>query len=165
MVLAVLALQLTVAGLLAVRQRERIEAPFSAVVIAAPAVIVGALVFEATPAVTAWPVPATVLFCLGAALAGIALLSLGRSFAVLPGVREVVARGPYRVCRHPAYLGEFVMVAACGFVGSMAAISLMVLTAAFLYVRIRVEERVLTADPAYTAYARAVPWRMLPGVW
>ena len=44
---------------------------------------------------------------LGCAWMLVAALALGRCFGVLPEARGLVTHGPYRLVRHPLYLGEF----------------------------------------------------------
>jgi protein-S-isoprenylcysteine O-methyltransferase Ste14 len=90
---------------------------------------------------------------------------LGRSFAIFPASRAIVVRGPYRLIRHPAYAGEGVMVAACALAGSWWTSALIPIAVAVLVVRIQREELILGADPAYQQYAKAVRWRLLPGIW
>jgi protein-S-isoprenylcysteine O-methyltransferase Ste14 len=96
------------------------------------------------------------------------VLALGRCFGVLPEARGLVRRGPYRVVRHPVYLGE--LGAAAGLVAGAPAprnlIAMVALVAAQL-VRMRLEERALErAFPEYAAYAartpRLLPWRPRP---
>ncbi len=77
----------------------------------------------------------------------------------------LVARGPYRLVRHPAYGGELAMIVACALAGSGWATVLIPAAAATLVLRIRVEESALGASAEYRDYAKAVRWRMLPGVW
>jgi protein-S-isoprenylcysteine O-methyltransferase Ste14 len=93
------------------------------------------------------------------------VLALGRCFGMLPEARGLVTRGPYRVVRHPVYLGE--LGAAAGLVAGAPAprnvIAMAALVAAQL-TRMRLEERALErAFPEYTAYAARtpglVPWR------
>ncbi|HEU4942388.1 MAG TPA: methyltransferase, partial [Gaiellaceae bacterium] len=40
----------------------------------------------------------------------VSFLALGRCFGLLPEARGLVTRGPYRLVRHPVYLGEFAAV-------------------------------------------------------
>jgi protein-S-isoprenylcysteine O-methyltransferase Ste14 len=87
------------------------------------------------------------------------VLTLGRCFGILPEARGLVTHGPYRLVRHPVYLGEL------GAVGGLliaaptwwnAALALLFFLAQL--VRMRLEERELTAQfPAYEAYARRTP--------
>jgi len=105
------------------------------------------------------------VFAAGAALTGWSLAALGRSFAILPAHRPVVTRGPYRLVRHPVYAGELVMwCAACATVGWLPGLALACAGVAALGIRIHAEERELRVDPAYVAYARRVPDRLLPGL-
>jgi hypothetical protein len=49
---------------------------------------------------------ADLLLLCGNSFALASVAALGRCFGVLPDVRGLVMRGPYRVVRHPLYLGE-----------------------------------------------------------
>jgi protein-S-isoprenylcysteine O-methyltransferase Ste14 len=96
----------------------------------------------------------------------VALLSLGRCFGVLPEARGLVTRGPYRLVRHPVYLGELaacygLMLAAPAVRNAFCAL---VFTAAQA-IRMRLEERALGERfPEYATYADATP-RLLPRLW
>jgi protein-S-isoprenylcysteine O-methyltransferase Ste14 len=100
---------------------------------------------------------------LGCAWMLVAALALGRCFGVLPEVRGLVTHGPYRLVRHPLYLGEF------GAMGGLliASPSPRNLAAGAIFVvaqatRMRFEERALTNEfPEYAAYALATP-RVIP---
>ena len=91
------------------------------------------------------------------------VLALGTCFGVLPEARGLVTRGPYRLVRHPVYLGE--LGACAGLV--LGAPSAWNLTAAAVLlgaqlVRMRLEERALEAEfPEYAAYAAHTP-RLIP---
>ena len=95
-----------------------------------------------------------------------AKLSLGRAFDLLPAQRDTVARGAYRLVRHPIYLGY--LVTHCGFLAAHASLRNGTVYAG-LYclqiVRIRREERCLAVDPAYARYRAQVRWRLLPGLY
>ncbi|MGH2920997.1 MAG: methyltransferase, partial [Gaiellaceae bacterium] len=93
----------------------------------------------------------------------VSALALGRCFGLLPEVRGLVTRGPYRIVRHPVYLGEF--GACAGLVLASPSHWNLGVAAAFVAAqatRIRLEERALLAEiPEYADYAAQTP-RLLP---
>lgn len=93
----------------------------------------------------------------------VSVLYLGHCFGVLPEARGLVIRGPYRIVRHPVYLGE---IGACAGLALAAPSAFNAVVLAVLIfaqaVRMRLEERALTrAFPDYAAYAAHTP-RLLP---
>jgi len=92
-----------------------------------------------------------------------AVVVLGRCFGVLPEARGLVTRGPYRVVRHPVYLGE---LAACAGLVLAAPTAWNLLVAAVFVgaqaVRMRLEENELGVQfPEYARYAAETP-RLFP---
>jgi len=96
---------------------------------------------------TWWPVPLA-LFLLAQPLRYWAILSLGENWnvriLVVPG-RKLVRRGPYRYFPHPNYVAVVMEVFAFPLIFGawISALVFTVLNAAFLYVRIREEQRAL----------------------
>lgn len=95
-----------------------------------------------------------------------AKLALGRSFGLIPANRGLVRGGPYRLVRHPMYLGY---LALHGFwlLAQFSArnAALYAALVALVAVRIVFEERLLERDPAHRAYAERTRYRLLPWVW
>ena len=107
------------------------------------------------------------LMLVGATCQFSAKVVLGRSFGILPAYRsQIVVAGPYRLVRHPIYLGYLI-----GHVGvlltsfSLQNLAVMVLLYVSQAVRIQREEAVLCGVEAYRAYQQRVRWRLLPGVF
>jgi protein-S-isoprenylcysteine O-methyltransferase Ste14 len=81
--------------------------------------------------------------------------------------QEVCSSGPYRVVRHPGYLGSIVYSLALPFaLGSVWASLPAVLVGAAFVVRTAMEDRTLHAELAgYPEYADRVRFKLLPAVW
>lgn len=79
----------------------------------------------------------------------------------------VVADGPYRWVRHPAYAGGVIAnLAVPLMLGSAWALIPGVLTAGLTVQRTSLEDRTLQAElPGYADYAQRTRYRLLPGVW
>ncbi len=99
----------------------------------------------------------------GMAFAVFSLAALGRCFGIFPEARGLVTRGPYRLVRHPVYLGELISI-----LGMVVATLSPVMLAVFLatvglqYWRTINEEQVLASVfPEYERYRRQTP-RLLP---
>jgi len=107
-----------------------------------------------------------VLLIAGLAFAICSVAVLGRCFGILPDVRGLVTRGPYRLVRHPLYLGE--LTAVLGIVlgsrqplwAGVAWVGCVGLQLA----RTGYEERNIRAEfPQYDEYAARTK-RLIPGV-
>ena len=162
----VVAFNLVVAWLLWRRMRAQAHAGIGQLVVALAAVVMGAIALAQAPPTESFGYLPSALFVAGGLGAMASPLSLGRSFAVLPSLRQVVTRGPYRYLRHPAYACELLMVCACCLAGGrwwswwplLPTVPLMV-------ARIAAEERLLATSPEYQTYRDQVRYRMVPGVW
>lgn len=95
-----------------------------------------------------------------------AKLTLGRSFGLLPALRGVVVRGPYRLVRHPIYFGYLCThIGFFCFAASWRNLAVYTVLYACQVIRIIDEERVLAADPEYGNYMKRVRWRLFPGLF
>jgi protein-S-isoprenylcysteine O-methyltransferase Ste14 len=99
-----------------------------------------------------------------AMLAG-SLLSLRRSFALVPGNRGVRDGGLYRIVRHPMYLSELTILLGVVVANPTTAnVIVWVCECGLQFARARAEEDFLATDPVYRAYRERVPYRLLPGL-
>lgn len=163
--LTLVAITLLVALLVMTRSPVRREGSWQAIGLALPTVGLGAVAFHGVAA-DSWSTSSATILAVGAGLTATAFLSLGKSFAVLPSLREVKVRGPYRWVRHPAYAGELIMLAAC-VLAERSVFLLGIWLAAMLLItpRILAEERLLLSSESYAVYKSHVKYRLVPGVW
>jgi len=103
------------------------------------------------------------LFLAGGVLTAVSYAFLGGSFSILVEARELKTGGPYRLVRHPVYLGQILTTT-----GSVLARFVWwnaLIFAAFVAIQIArafLEERkLLAATPGYAEY-RARTWMLVP---
>lgn len=79
----------------------------------------------------------------------------------------VCTTGPYRIVRHPMYVGVILTVLGIPvLLGSLYALIPAALIAALFILRTALEDRTLRQElPGYAEYARDVRWRLVPGIW
>ncbi len=95
-----------------------------------------------------------------------AVLSLNRSFGLLPAHRGVRSDGLYRWVRHPLY--STYLVAHTGYLISnlsWANVLVVFTGTVFQVVRILQEEQLLLHYPEYERYSGTTRWRLIPAVW
>jgi protein-S-isoprenylcysteine O-methyltransferase Ste14 len=108
-------------------------------------------------------------------LGGILTLDAARRIdvRVLAGLRpepaqdgQLVARGTYRVVRHPIYLGWVLLVWAAPDM-TMGRLVFAIISTSYLVVAVPFEERSLRRrfGPSYDDYRRQVRWRIVPGLY
>ncbi len=160
------ALHLSVAGLLIARAPVVRHGSPAAVAMSLPGLLISGWVLSAAPPPSSWPWPSQALLTAGGLLAIVTFLYLGKSFAILPALRQVVVRGTYRLVRHPAYAGELLMILGCVLARPAAAsVAALLLAVPLVALRIHAEEVLLMTRPQYQSYAAEVRWRLVPGLW
>jgi len=99
----------------------------------------------------------------GVGFTQLARIYLGRSFGLLPANRGIVCSGPFRLMRHPIYLGWLLLTVGFAMIYPSArnALTIFVLLP-FMMWRITQEEELLSEDGEYRAYMARVPYRLLP---
>jgi protein-S-isoprenylcysteine O-methyltransferase Ste14 len=78
--------------------------------------------------------------------------------------RGIVAHGPYRYVRHPAYASKLLVFYIQGFFLGQYFLGLMIGLTIIYLLRALTEEWHLSLDPDYVAYKQQVKWRFIPGV-
>ena len=94
-----------------------------------------------------------------------ALLSLRRSFGIVPAHRGIRTTGLYRLVRHPLYAAELLTI--LGIVLARPSPLNMSAFGCFCtlqMLRAVAEERFLGSDPVYSEYRSRVKYRLIPGI-
>ncbi len=126
--------------------------------------LLAAVLPTATPLPTAPDLLVTLLALTGYGLILWSLLALGGRFGIAPADRGLVTSGPYRLVRHPMYLGELLLRGAlvASAPNLVLAVLLTLCLALIQVLRIQREEGIICGYAIYTAQTR---FRLLPGVW
>ncbi|HOW58643.1 MAG TPA: methyltransferase [Candidatus Omnitrophota bacterium] len=106
---------------------------------------------------------ATVVQIIGSLLTIAAIISLNRSFGMLPANRAIQRGGMYRWVRHPLYASY--QIFSIGYIINQPSLYnglVAVLCLLSQILRIFAEEKMLLQDPEYQAYVKQVRWRLLP---
>ncbi len=102
---------------------------------------------------------------IGVIFTQLARVYLGRSFGLLPANRGIVSKGPFRLIRHPIYVGWFVLTLGYAFIYPRPR-NFVVIVAALLFMMWRIvqEEDLLGLDSEYRTYCEKVRYRLIPWV-
>ncbi len=135
------------------------------------AIVVAGLVGPGWPDAVARPlsVVGAVLALAGGTVAFVAARALGGALTPFPRPRHgsgVVARGPYRVVRHPLYAAGALFLAGFSLAFSPVALGLTAVILVVWGLKAQVEERFLLRElPGYAAYAARTRHRLVPFVY
>jgi len=102
----------------------------------------------------------------GLAFALAALCALGKSFSIIPQTRNLVVQGPYRLVRHPIYVGEIIQYfgLVLASVSIPKALVVLLLIVCQVYRSIQEEKLLTDTFPEYLHYASKTA-RFLPGLF
>lgn len=108
---------------------------------------------------------AALLMLIGICIQIVAKGMLGRRFGIVAANRGICDSGPYRIVRHPIYMGY--LLTHLGFLcisPSIWNVTMYALTYSLMIPRIFAEENLLRSDPEYAAYCQRVRARLIPGL-
>lgn len=159
-------LNFLVGVLIILRQKELKRGDTKSLIASLPSLVLGGLLFKMALYFSHWSLPLQAVFALASIFTLMSFISLGSSFSILPSLRKIMVHGTYRLVRHPAYLGESVMVLCLALSTQKPyAILLFLLYITLLSFRIKEEERLLSSQTSYLEYKKKVKWKLLPLVW
>ncbi len=107
-----------------------------------------------------------ILQMIGSSLCVLSLVSLNRSWGVLPAVRIIKVNGMYQLVRHPVY-ASYLIFNTGYLINHPSFYNICVGVFCFLsqILRIYSEERFLVSDPLYKNYQQKVRWRLIPFIF
>jgi protein-S-isoprenylcysteine O-methyltransferase Ste14 len=117
------------------------------------------------PTVTAssWVGTGNILQLAGLIAIVAAMLSLRRSFGIVPAHRGIRTQGLYNIVRHPLYGSELVWMFGFAIANPSAwNILLWLCDCVLQFTRACAEERFLSVDPVYSQYRARVKYRLVP---
>lgn len=103
---------------------------------------------------------------IGSALQIAGVLSLNRSLAIVPALRQLKTGGMYAIVRHPIYT-SYLVTFSCYLAANTSATNLLIVATSLglLLARVHFEERHLGQTPEYRAYRGRVQWRLIPFIY
>lgn len=109
---------------------------------------------------------AEIILGIGLMLQIMSLLSLNRSFALVPANRQIKNRGAYRYVRHPLYASYLLTFGSYVLVHTTANnVAIYIAFVILLCLRIFREERHLSLDLKYAEYMTKVKYRIIPFIF
>ncbi len=136
------------------------------VLLSLPSLVNAGIAFKLSASPHIWPLYAQSFFLLGAAIALVSFCFLGKNFAILPVLRNITVKGPYRIIRHPVYAGEYIMIVACALSNlTIFSCFTIVLAVPFAIIRSYAEESVLKESSIYCKYMEKVKYRLIPFIY
>ncbi len=157
-----------------VKPWDRLLAPLMALGVAFPPVIVAGLDhrYGWSPQFPIWLIVLGFLLIAAGYAFGAWAIAENNFFSGLVRIQSdrghvVCDSGPYRIVRHPGYLGNIIaMIGIVLALGSLWTIIPAAFAAIVIIVRTALEDHTLRAElPGYAEYAKWVKYRLIPGVW
>lgn len=102
----------------------------------------------------------------GSGLTILGMISLNRSFAIVPAKREIKTAGMYRFVRHPLYASYLVMLT--GYVLANTTLEnalIYIFVMGCMFIRMFREEKHLSLDVEYRQYMQKVRYRIIPFIF
>ena len=159
-------LQMGIGWLFVLRPVAAEQGDWKALLLSLPSFVASGWMYKLSLPLVDWAMGPRILFGIAVCWVGLSFWNLRGSFAIFPARRDIVRGGLYRLVRHPAYLGELLMAAACGWAaGNFLALACGLVLVPLLVLRIRQEEALLRHDLLYQFYAEQTRWRLVPGIW
>lgn len=102
----------------------------------------------------------------GSGLTILGMVSLNRSFAIVPANREIKTAGMYRFVRHPLYASYLVMLTSYVLANTtFENILVFAFVMGCMFIRMFREEKHLALDAEYRNYMRKVRYRLIPFIF